>query len=38
MLENNDNKNVNKKKEPLQVKNNVRFTGKFNMANSQYKQ
>ena len=34
---NNDNKNLNKKKEPLQVKNNARFTGKFNMANNSYK-
>ena len=35
--ENNENKNNLKKKEILQVKNNARFTGQFNMIDHKYK-
>ena len=36
-VDNNDNKNNFKKKEPLQIKNSTRFTGQFNMINHKYK-
>ena len=35
--ENNENKNNFKKKDPLQVKNNTKFTGQFNMVDPKYK-
>ena len=35
--ENNDNKNNFKKKDPLQMKNNTKFTGQFNMIDHKYK-
>ena len=36
-VDNNENKNIYKKKDPLQIKNNTKFTGQFNMINHKYK-
>ena len=36
-INNNESKNYLKKKDPLQIKNNSKFTGQFNMINHKYK-
>ena len=36
-IDKNDNKNIYKKKDPLQIKNNSKFTGQFSMINHNYK-
>ena len=36
-IDNNDNKNIYKKKDPLQIKNSSKFTGQFSMINHNYK-